>query len=399
MRFIKQSFFIVLFALTAFTACAQTANSTNTASIRVCDDLNADDETATLRKELLSLLRDKKYAALEDTLNDRHTRMLKGEFTDRALSRLTAFIDSADPGLEPLLEEWARSSQSSFMALLVRGKYHASVGWKKRGTSFSDKTSQDQFDAMGESFKKAWVDFVASAKKQPQSVLPYPELMQIAAASGSSGEVHDILARANGIAPQNLIARSTAVRRLSPRWGGSFEELDKILSDAKTAKLNAPDIRRLEYAVLWAKAAHTKDIEKRPIEALPYYTQAAKLCESYAAWAEVSNIQYTREDWPQVEASINQYMRLRPDTAWAYNRRGWALEKQGRLKDAIADYERSAEQGNDYAQNKIGYFYMTGNGLPKDLVKARALFEKANAQGNKNAKSNLEFMARIPEQK
>jgi tetratricopeptide (TPR) repeat protein len=399
MRHLNRFIFLTVFAWSASPVFAQTSNSTATDTIRVCDDLSADVETAGLRKELLALLRDKKYQALQDTLNDRHARMLTGEFGDRALHRLTNFTDSADPALEPLLDEWVRTSQSSFMALLVRGKYHASVGWKKRGTRFSDQTSQDQIDAMGESFKKAWPDFVASSKKQPQSVLPYPELMQIASAMGDSSEVPDILARANGVAPKNLIARLMAIKRLSPRWGGSFEATDKILAQARIEKLNPTDLRRLEYATLQIKAAHFKDVEKRPLEALPYYTQAAKVCDSYAAWAEVSSIHYDREDWPQVEAATNQYMRLRPDTAWAYNRRGWALEKQGRLKDAISDFERAAEQGSDYAQNKIGYFYMTGNGFPKDLGKARVLFEKANAQGNKSAKANLEFMARSADAK
>jgi tetratricopeptide (TPR) repeat protein len=389
--------FISLFALGPSAVFAQASNANTTDAIRVCDDLNADVETAGLRKELLALLRDKKYQALQDTLNDRHTRMLTGEFGDRALHTLTNFADGADPALEPLFDEWVRGSQGSFMALLVRGKYHEAVGWKKRGTRFSNETSQDQTDAMGESFKRAWADLVASSKMQPRSVLPYAELMQIASTMGNSNDVTDLLAQANIVAPQNFVARLMAVRRLSPRWGGSFEAIDKILAQARLDKLKPTDLRKLEYATLDVKAAHFKDIEKRPIEALPYYTQAARVCDSYAAWAQVSSIHFDREDWLQVEAATNQYMRLRPDSVWAYNRRGWALEKQGRLKDAISDFERAAEQGSDYAQNKIGYFYMTGNGFPKDLAKARVLFEKANAQGNKSAKANLEFMARSTE--
>ena len=399
MRHLKNFIVLTLFALGASAVIAQTSNPTVTDAIRVCDDINADVETAVMRKEMLALLREKNYLALQDTLNDRHARMLAGEFGDRALHTLTNFADGADQALEPLLDEWVRTSQNSFMALLVRGKYHEAVGWKKRGTRFGDQTSQDQTDAMGESFKRAWADLVASSKKQPKSVLPYSELMQIASASGSPGEVVEILARANSVAPQNFVVRLMAVRRLSPRWGGSFEAVDKVLAQARVDKLNPADLRRLEYAALDVKGAHFKDVEKRPIEALPYYIQAAKVCDSYTAWAQVSNIHYDREDWPQVEAATNQYMRLRPNTAWAYNRRGWALEKQGRLKDAISDFERAAAQGSDYAQNKIGYFYMTGNGFPKDLGKARSLFEKANAQGNKSAKANLEFMARSAETK
>lgn len=393
-KLVYRSFVVLTLAVLSNLGVAQTSNGA--APSQLCGNFNVDEDTAPLRKELLALLRDKKYPALDDTLNDRHARMLKGEFTDQTLVRLTNFVDGADPALEPLLNEWVRTSQGGFMALLVRGKYHSATAWKKRGSEFADKTSNDQLDAMAEAFKKAAADLLESRQKQPRSVLPYPDLMHIASAVGQRGEISDILMRANEVAPQNYVARRMAVVRFSPKWGGSFEDMDKVLLQSKTSQLPAIDQRKLEYSVLMEKASHYKIVEKRPIEALPYYTQAAKLCDSYAAWGEVSGIQYEREDWPAVEAATNQYMRLRPDTAWGFNRRAWALEKQGRVKDAIVDYERSAELGNDYAQNKMGYFYLTGNAVTKDLVKAKALFEKANAQGNKNAKTQLEYMARLP---
>lgn len=358
---------------------AQPSSPLSPGADQSCGHLNADEETAPLRKDLLALLRDKRYPALDDTLNDRHARMLKGEFTDQVLARLTNFVESADPALEPLLNEWVRTSQSGFMALLVRGKYHSATAWKRRGSGFADKTSNDQLDGMTESFKKAAADLVASKQKQPRSVLPYPALMQIASAMGHSGEIYDMLMQANAVAPNNFIARAEAVKRFSPKWGGSFEEMDKVLLQSKNSQLPVIDQKKLAYGVIMEKASHYKIVEKRPIEALPYYTQAAKLCNSYVAWGEVSGIEYDREDWLAVETAMNQYMQLRPNTAWGFNRRAWALEKLGRVKDAIPDYERSAELGNDYAQNKMGYFYLTGNSVPKDLVKARALFEKANA--------------------
>lgn len=397
MNLIKFFFLFVGLNMSVHLTHAQNQLSTNAGTIRVCDDPNADEETSTLRKEWVTLLREKKFTALDDAFKDREARTSKGEFREQALYRLTKFTDGTEPEFEPLLNEWVRINSSSFIALLARANYHQAIGWKKRGNKFSSDTSKDQFEALDESFKKAEIDLVKASALIPLSVLPYPGLLEISSVmSVSKDNIQDILKSTNKIAPQNFIVQKMAVHRLSPRWGGSFDEMDNIIKQAKKSKLNAIDLRRLEFTVLLEKGSHLKNVEKRILEALPYFTQAAKLCDSYQAWSEISNIQYTREDWPQVEAATIQYMRLRPDTAWAYNRRGWALEKQGRLKEAIFDYERSSELGNDFAQNKIGYFYMTGNGLPKDLNKARSLFEKANAQGNKNAKSNLEYMARTP---
>lgn len=55
-------------------------------------------------------------------------------------------------------------------------------------------------------------------------------------------------------------------------------------------------------------------------------------------------------------------------------------------------FKKAADQGNVDAQNNLGVMYYTGEGVPKDMAKAREWLRKAAAQGNADAKANLEGM-------
>ena len=50
---------------------------------------------------------------------------------------------------------------------------------------------------------------------------------------------------------------------------------------------------------------------------------------------------------------------------------------------------QETKRGNDYAQNVMGYYYMKGIGVEKNLEKANTLFLKAARKQNENAALNL----------
>ncbi|MCR5259748.1 MAG: sel1 repeat family protein, partial [Desulfovibrio sp.] len=56
---------------------------------------------------------------------------------------------------------------------------------------------------------------------------------------------------------------------------------------------------------------------------------------------------------------------------------------------ALAWYEKAAEQGNAVAQANLGQLYSNGHGVRRDYAQARAWFEKAAEQGNAVAQGML----------
>lgn len=72
-----------------------------------------------------------------------------------------------------------------------------------------------------------------------------------------------------------------------------------------------------------------------------------------------------------------------------------AAKAQADRKKAAGDaatlkfYQEQAEKGDAYGQYRMGIRYLEGDGVPKDLAKARDYLSKAAAQGNKEATAEL----------
>ncbi len=62
------------------------------------------------------------------------------------------------------------------------------------------------------------------------------------------------------------------------------------------------------------------------------------------------------------------------------------------MSAAVQDYEKAIQFDQAWAMNRIGWFYETGRHLPKDLKKAKALYERAAEKGNPTAKESLAKM-------
>ncbi len=61
-------------------------------------------------------------------------------------------------------------------------------------------------------------------------------------------------------------------------------------------------------------------------------------------------------------------------------------------KQAAIWYTKSAELGNSYGQNLLGYMYQSGQGVEKNLPQAVTWFEASARQGNAEGQKNLGYM-------
>ena len=56
-------------------------------------------------------------------------------------------------------------------------------------------------------------------------------------------------------------------------------------------------------------------------------------------------------------------------------------------------WQEKADKGDSFGQFRLGQHYLTGDGVEKDIAKARDLFQKAAAQGNKEAEAALQKLS------
>jgi tetratricopeptide (TPR) repeat protein len=338
-------------------------------------------------------LKEKKFSSIEDELSDKLRRQEAGSYSDVTLHDTVAYATKGDTGLEPLLAEWVRQSPNSFVAHLSKGAHHVNMGFLKRGSGVSADTSAEQIAAMELEFSKAVSELKIAMELRPSSVLPYPLLMRVAAASGQTQAMRGLLAEAQRLSPGTVAARQQAIFYLTPKWGGTFEELDALAASLPGSALTEPRRRRVLYFVEMAKADHYQTVTKERTKEIDRYRQALQWCSDEVAWNMMEQAAYSIEDWKTVVEANTQLIAQGSRLGSALQRRGWAHENLGDMQNAIQDYAAAADTGETWAQAKLGYLLMVGTQVPKDLPRARKLFEAAAAKGNASARSNLERLA------
>ena len=354
-----------------------------------CDLLLSDSQLKENGSHIKELLKQKKYAALEDEFKTKQDMVERGEYSDELLRLdFDAAFDS-DPEIEPLVSEWAREYPASYAALVARAFYYVSSGYAKRGHEFVNETSREQLAAMERQFGLAAADLKTAISMTKKPTVAYAETIFLARASSSHGSARSFFRRANRRFPKSLAIKVTAAYAFNPKWGGSFEELDQLVAAASEAKMKPNEIAVLKYRVEMEKANFFEVITKQKRRAAAHYRLAGNICEAYWPWENVTRTSYDLEDWPSVIAAAGHLIQLDPTNGYAFQRRGWAYEKTDRMAEAVKDYEVAAEIGMPWAQNKLGWMLWQGIDVPKDVRRAEELFIKAAAQGNENAPANL----------
>jgi len=96
-----------------------------------------------------------------------------------------------------------------------------------------------------------------------------------------------------------------------------------------------------------------------------------------------SGATYHRLDYGEVRGKLT-------DAEKAAQTQAQQAKRAELMANAIALYQKQAGDGDAYAQLRLGEIYRDGEGVPKDLAKARDYLAKAAAQGNQDAQKELD---------
>jgi len=344
------------------------------------------------RTHLKGLLKEKRYAALEDEFEAKQLKVQRGVLSDEMLRLDFEAAFDNDMAIEPLLSEWVNLYPRSYSARIARAYHYVSSGYAKRGDRFASETSREQFEAMERQFEKARADLDQALHLNEKSTLAHAKQLGLARSTGAYGGVDKVLDEANKKFGKSLAIKVAAVVSLNPKWGGSFEKLDRLVEFAKASGMGIDAVTTLKFRVEIEKGNYYEVATKQLARATHHYRLAGEVCETYLPWEAAMRTSYEIEDWDNLIIAADRLLKLDPTIGWAIQRRGWAFEKTGKMIRAIKDYDVAADLGNPWAQNKLGWILWQGTDAPKDKIRAKLLFEQAAVQGNSNAQANLKAL-------
>lgn len=360
-----------------------------------CELVRTKETSTPASQAIRSLLSEAKFDTLNAELEQRLEAYKSGQDSDLRLYRDLDLAVGNGPEMKGAIQRWAAAKPKSFFANLTAAIYHSNAGYRERGAAFAGKTSNAQFEAMRREFAMAIPYSNAAMALNPQSALPHTNMLTMAGGQIGYSSTSVILAEALRADSKSIAARAIAVTYLAPKWGGSLEAVSGLVRDAEKAGLPAAQIHYLKFSELMEQGSHWWGVEKTPRKALDAYRMALHACpNSERAMDGLLANAISLAEWDAVIEEVTRSEKAGHVWAKGVGRRGFAYEKSGDMARAVRDYELAVALGDAWATGKLGYLYMVGKNVPKDLRKARALLTTAVSQGNASAQRNLEWLNR-----
>ncbi|MDR2164510.1 MAG: tetratricopeptide repeat protein [Zoogloeaceae bacterium] len=316
--------------------------------------------------------------------------------TDEFTTQLVGLVSPFSTSYIPDAELWVKAQPKSYAARFGLGRLYLYAAWEARGEKFIHETSQEQIDKMEELAQKSLENLQASLALFEK---PYPSYTNLIEADIllSYGKKRDYLDSAIKIDPAANIAYRRYFGYSTPRWGGSYKEMESLLAKAKQGPMPPQKLAELEALVLGLKGDDERDLGRKATLYLQAYEQFPRqqyVTRLYlAAWAF--------KKAGQAERAIEVYSRIikaYPDEANAYAERGYQYDQMPNYELALKDFVTSAKLGNRWAQNNAGYYYMVGRGGVKDLKLAKHYLSQSAAQGFEHAREKLKVLEAMMEE-
>jgi tetratricopeptide (TPR) repeat protein len=316
---------------------------------------------------------------------------------------------------------WTQQKPDSYAAHYVLAQQYLEQAIRMRGGKFISETPREQIENMHKSMELARSELEKSiklfAKPYPSyrtlivvdgyvgSRKPYRSLWQQFSYFAKHGRPEPVppapdgyayLQAAAQIEKEPFMAYSRYIEYHNRRWGGDYDELERLVNEARQNGMSAPHVARLESDIQVWKARDELTFNKDPARAVDYWLAAYRACPNEESVGHLHAAASDAKTAGQFDRAIEIYSMIikefKDDSSGYFNRGAVYYEKKQDYPRAFADFMTAAKMGNMYAQNNVGYFYMTGRLGKKDLVLARHYFTLAAAQGFEHSKEKLKML-------
>ena len=315
---------------------------------------------------------------------------------DLLLAHMQAMVPDNGKGMLSDLEEWRRQKPKSYAANCVLGIQYFQLGASARGGAWTKDTSSDK---MAEMSKYMLLAEDTLWKSVPLFAKPYPSysmLINVAARMGTKDAQKAALNKVIRFDSDAVGVYQKYILYHTPRWGGDYGEIDKIVEFAKKTPMAKANIAILEAYVLACRAEDEEDLHQNPAGAIDFWIDAYQRNPGKKQVSWLYSAAKDARAAKQIDRAIQIYSRIVTDfkdEELAFFMRGviYHEDKQD-YKKAFDDSLSSAALGNRSAQNNVGYYYMTGKGVPKNLELAKKYFKLSADQGFEHAKEKLKLL-------
>lgn len=250
-----------------------------------------------------------------------------------------------DPDLAPTLDAWVEQEPHKTIPRLARASYWTERAWRARGTRYASETQRSQFVAMAAHLARARADVDTALQLDPHALFGYALLLERALlVSDRRGGAR---AAARGLAawPASYTLRRYWMRTLTPRWGGSYDQMASFAEESQRFAGQNPELTRLQGYVAYEQGRYARDRDDTTAaiadltDALSYGAFPPFLYERAMAYTDAGRYREAAADFDAALAMWPSYPEARRQRGIALFRLG----EQGGPATALPLWERSLD--------------------------------------------------------
>ncbi|HVP29997.1 MAG TPA: DUF4034 domain-containing protein [Myxococcota bacterium] len=293
------------------------------------------------RKELVQLLQTDQFAELDRRLRAYQQRYEAAEGDELEVAQAFAAFATSDPALEPHLDRFV-AAQPGWPARLARAQWRLRRAELERGTRWAKDTSDSQFAGLERWLTLASEDLGVALQDGPRVQATYSTTLDVLRHGAPRAVREQILARALAADPSAYLVRRTYLALLTPRWGGSFQEMESFVAEADARAAANPRLRLLRGKIHRERASQLSQSHQEDA-ALAEYTRAVDLGPAEFALRDRAELLLARGLAGEALSDLNRAIALDPGVTGSYALRARAHAALGRRDRALNDLDRALE--------------------------------------------------------
>lgn len=242
------------------------------------------------------------------------------------------------PSWKPLFDDWVRSVPDSWVPLTARAAYFKASGWKARGSKAAKDTTDEQFRRMVDDFLLAVRDLEASLRIRPRQLYAYVILMEISRNLGDRDRDARLAKKALGLYPDSYLVRHRHMISLTPRWGGTYEAMERFARESAPFAGRNPRLKVLAGFIPWDQGRRAAAAGDFPT-AIALYGEALSHGETWNFLYDLADCYYRAKMYGDALRTLDRAMAVNPESPEGYGLRSKIRFAQGNLDEALASLE------------------------------------------------------------
>ena len=332
---------------------------------------------------LIELLKSGNFQGLEQTLTSYQDAFEESTAPELWVDRAFLTFINSDPGLEDLFKRWKSAYPKSFALHGAQGVYYWNLGWHARGGAYFSKTHPDRLKRLRRYHNKARFHLTKAVGLRPRFSLGYARLIDLANVTGARKQEDWAYREGLAATPGSVAIRRRYLAAQLPWWGGSYERVNQMAAEARTAAEQWPALAYLGAYDAYAQALKAQRGDD-PRGALPHIDAAIETASNRLyLWTKAEILSDMDHD-DLARPYFDQALDHPYQPSGLLDDRALLLERQGDLGGALRDWE-VALRIDPYEPNILRH---RANVLwrLKRHDEAKALFDRAIVHGDLEAR-------------